>query len=70
MRVKERENESDYEKEPGQVTGELDQDIGGLRAENILSHASAESGAKALALGTLHQDHKDHQQCHQRPNGK
>lgn len=70
MRVENREHKSDQKKEAGQVTGELDQDIGGLSAENILGHASAESRAKTLALGTLHQDDKDHQQRHQGPNGK
>ena len=70
MRVKNRKNKSNYEKETGQVTGEFDQHIGGLSAENILRHASAESGAKTLALGALHQDDKDHQQRHQGPNGK
>ena len=62
MRVEHREEKSQCEKNSREPAGYLCQDVGRLRAENIFCHAAAEGRAESLALGTLHQDHEDHEQ--------
>ena len=62
MRVQDREREGQEEENAREPAGEFHQHVGGLRAEQILCHAAAESSAEALAFRTLHQDDKDHQQ--------
>jgi hypothetical protein len=62
MRVKNRESErqkKEYSREPA---GDFCKDIRRLRAENVFGHPAPESGAQALTLRALHQDHQDHEQ--------
>ena len=65
LSVKDAQHKRQHEKNPREPAGEFHQHVGGLSAENILSHAAAESGAKTLALRPLHQDDKGHQHCNQ-----
>ena len=62
MRIQDRQHECQREKDSRQPGGEFDQDVGGLSAENIFGYAPTECRTKSFALGTLHQDHEDHQQ--------
>src|SRR5207249_1752451 len=68
MRIQDRQSEGEGEKDPGQPAGKLDQHIGGLRAENIFSHAAAKGRAQSLALWTLHQNDQQHQKRDQNVN--
>ena len=68
--VKDTQHKRQHKENSGEPAGEFHQHIGGLSAENILSHASAESGAKTLALGPLHQNDQGHQHCNQHVDGE
>ena len=70
LSVKDTEHKRQHEKNSRKPAGKFDQYVGGLGAEYILSHASAESGAKTLAFRPLHQDDQGHQQCNQHVDGK
>ena len=70
LSVKDVQHKGQHEKNSREPAGEFHQHVGGLSAENILSHASAESGAKALALRALHQDDQGHQHCNQHVDGE
>jgi len=70
LSVKDTQHKREHEKNSREPAGEFHQHVGRLSAEYILSHAPAESGAKALALGPLHQDDQGHQQCNQHVDGK
>jgi len=63
LSVKDTQHKRQHEKNSREPAGEFHQHVGGLSAENILSYAPAESGAKTLALWPLHQDEQGHQQC-------
>ena len=67
MGIKNRQDERKSEKDPGQPTGEFDQNIGRLCAENVFGDRAAEGCAQAFAFGPLHQDDKDHEQRDQHP---
>lgn len=60
LSVKDTQHKCQHEEDSREPAGELHQHIGRLRAENILSHASAERSAKTLALRPLHQDDQGH----------
>lgn len=60
-RVENRENESKQEENSGEPAGDLREDVGGLRAENILRYAAAKGRAQAFAFRALHQNHEHHQ---------
>lgn len=68
VRVQNGEDERYDEEESGQITSELDQHVSRLGAENIFRDPSAKGGAKSLAFRALHQNHKDHEQCHNHPD--
>jgi len=68
--VKDTQHERQHEENSREPAGEFHQHVGGLSAENILSHAPAEGRAKALALRPLHQDDKGHQHCNQHVDGE
>jgi len=70
LSVKDTQRKRQREKNSREPAGEFYQHVGGLSAENILSHAPTESGAKTLALRPLHQDDEGHQQCNQHVDGK
>lgn len=70
LSVKDTQHKRQHEENSGEPAGEFYQHIGRLSAENILSHAAAESGAKTLALRTLHQDDQRHQHCNQHVDGE
>ena len=59
--VKDTQHKRQQEKNSREPAGEFHQHVGGLSAENVLSHAPAESSAKTLALRPLHQDDQGHQ---------
>ena len=65
LRVKDTQHKRQHEENSREPAGEFYQHVGGLSAENIFSHAPAESGAKTLALRPLHQDDQGHQHCNQ-----
>lgn len=68
MRIQNRKHESKEEENGREPTGEFRQDVGRLRAKNILSDATAEGRAQPFAFRTLHQDHQDHKQRHDHVN--
>jgi len=68
VRVQDGQGEGEREEDPSQPAGELDQNVGGLRAENIFGHAAAKSRAQSLALRPLHQDDQQHQERDQDVN--
>lgn len=61
-RIKNREDESQEEKNRGEPAGDLGQHIGGLGPENIFRDAATESRAEAFAFRALHQDYEHHQE--------
>ena len=61
LRVKNTQHKRQYEENSREPAGEFHQHVGGLSAENILSHAPAKSGTKTLTLRPLHQDDQGHQ---------
>ncbi len=63
MRVEHRKQKRHGEERAREPAGNFRQDIGRLRAEDILCHAATESRAQPFALRTLHQDHEDHEQA-------
>ena len=62
MCVQDREDESEPKKNCRQPGGDLDQNVGRLRSENIFRYPAAKGRAQAFAARTLHQDHQQHQQ--------
>ena len=68
VRVQDRQPEGEDEKDSGQPTGEFDQHVRGLRAENVFGHAAAKSRAKAFAFRALHQNDQHHQKRDQHVN--
>ena len=62
MRVKDRQGKRQYEKNAGQPSGELHQDVGRLRAEDIFRDPATKCRAQAFAFWPLHQDHQNHEQ--------
>lgn len=65
LSVKDAEDKRQNEENSGQPAGKFHQHIGGLSAENILSHTATEGSTEALAFGPLHQDDQRHQQRNQ-----
>ena len=63
LSVKNTQHKRQDEENSREPAGEFHQHVGGLSTENILSHPSAESGAKTLAFRPLHQDDQGHQRC-------
>lgn len=61
MRVKNRERKSQEKENSSEPAGDLGEDIGRLRAEDVLRYTAAESGAQAFAFWPLHQDHEHHE---------
>src|SRR5439155_11621451 len=68
VRIQDRQGEGECEEDSCQPAGELDQNIGRLRAENIFGHAAAKGRAQALALRSLHQNDQQHQKRDQDVN--
>ena len=66
--VQDGQGEGEREEDPSQPAGELDQNVGRLRAENIFGHATAKSRAQSFALWPLHQDDQQHQERNQDVN--
>lgn len=56
MRVEHRECEGDDEENTGQPTGDLGQNVRGLRPENVLRNRGAKRRSETLALRALHQN--------------
>src|SRR5438132_13352962 len=63
--VKNSQNKGQNKRNPGQPPGEFCQHIGRLRAENVLSDASAKGRAKTLTFRSLHQNDQRHQHRNQ-----
>ena len=66
MRVEDRKGEDDDEKNARQPSGDRRQDVGCLRAKNVLCDAPAERRAESFAFGPLHQDDEHHEEGHKR----
>lgn len=62
MRVENRENKSEQEKDRRQPAGDFHQHVGRLGAENIFRDPAAKGRAKTFALRALHQDDKHHEE--------
>lgn len=56
VRVEHREREGDDEENPGQPRGNLGQNVGRLRAENVFGDRGAKGRSETLALRALHQN--------------
>ena len=61
LSVKDVQHKGQHEKNSREPAGEFHQHIGGLSAENIFRHASAERRAEAFAFRALHQDDEHHE---------
>jgi hypothetical protein len=66
MRVENREDEHQKKEDARQPGRDGGENGGGLRAKDILRHTAAESGTEPLALWSLHQDDKHHEDSNER----
>jgi hypothetical protein len=67
-RIKNRERKGEEKENGGEPAGDLREDIGRLRAEDVLRHSPTESGAQAFAFRALHQNHEHHERRDEKVN--
>src|SRR5207237_3166481 len=68
VRIQDRQGKRKREENSSEPAGELDQNVGRLRAENIFGHAAAKGRAQSFALRPLHQNDQQHQERDQDVN--